>query len=294
MTFASALRTVLVLGRVSNLPTIWTNVAVGWFLSGGAWNAEFAWILGGMSLLYIAGMTLNDAFDAGWDRENAPDRPIAAGKISEKSVWILGGIQMIGGATLLMIFTSVHLLFLSLLIVLIVLYNALHKKWSGSVLFMGLCRAMVYLGAASAVVSQTSTISVSTEVVLVAIGVLFYIAGITLAARSEHLDSPSGPGFLPRILLTLPVLFPLLGSRNQPQTPTSIALAITGVLAVWAWIAITRSAFQKRLPLGIAYSIAGIALFDAAIVAFADWRAAVFAVICFVITLFAQKRIPAT
>lgn len=290
----SFLRTLLLLGRVSNLPTIWTNVAVGWFLSGGAWGAEFGWILLGMSLLYVAGMTLNDAFDASWDRENAPDRPIPSGRISEPGVWVLGAIQMISGSAVLFFLSSVHWLFLTLLIVFILLYNFLHKKWAGSVLVMGLCRAMVYLGAGSAVVAQTTAISVSPVVVLVAGGVLLYIAGITLAARSEHLDAPAGPGFLNRILLMLPVLFPLFGSRNQPGGILSTSLIVAGVLGIWAWLVITRAAFQKKIPLGIAYSIAGIALFDAAVVAFADWRAAVFAMACFGLTLAAQKRIPAT
>jgi hypothetical protein len=71
-------------------------------------------------------------------------------------------------------------------------------------------------------------------------------------------------------------------------------LIVAGVLGIWAWLVITRSAFQKKVPLGIAYSIAGIALFDAAVVAFADWPAAVFSMVCFVLTLAAQKWIPAT
>ena len=87
----SLLRTLLILGRVSNLPTIWTNVAVGWFLSGGSWTPELLWITAGVSLLYIAGMTTNDAFDARWDSEHAQDRPIPSGRISPRGVWILGG-----------------------------------------------------------------------------------------------------------------------------------------------------------------------------------------------------------
>ncbi len=288
------LRTLLFLGRVSNLPTIWTNVTVGWFLSGGSWNPEFGWILLGMSLLYIAGMTLNDAFDAAWDRENAQDRPIPAGRVNESTVWIFGSIQMIAGAAVLFFLTTAHPLFLGLLVFFVLLYNLLHKKWAGSVLLMGLCRAMVYLGAASAVVSQTTDISASPVVYLVAGGVLLYIAGITLAARSEHLDSSSGPGFLNRILLMIPILFPLFGSRNQPGSLLTTSLIVAGVLSIWAWLVITRTAFQKKVPLGIAYSIAGIALFDAAVVAFADWPAAVFAMVCFILTLTAQKWIPAT
>jgi hypothetical protein len=47
-----------------------------------------------------------------------------------------------------------------------------------------------------------------------------------------------------------------------------------GALGVWSWLLITRSALKEKLPRGIAYAIAGIAFFDAATVAFADWRAA--------------------
>lgn len=294
MIFASDLRTWLVLGRTSNLPTVWTNVSVGWFLSGGGWTAEFGWILLGMSLLYIAGMTWNDAFDAEWDRKNAPDRPIPAGRIGERGVWILGGLEMIAGVVVLSILSTVHPLFIGGLVFAILLYNFLHKHWAGSVLVMGLCRALVYVGSGSAVVAQTTDIEVSPVALLVAAGVVLYIAGITLAARSEHLHSPAGPSFFNRILLMLPVLFPLLAARSQPGGIVSAALVTAGILAIWAWLVLTRAGFQEKIPVGVARAIAGIALFDAAVVVFADWRAAVFAIGCFLLTLAAQKKIPAT
>lgn len=294
MKFLSTLRTVLVLGRISNLPTIWTNVLVGWFLSGGAWTGELSWILLGMSLIYIAGMTLNDAFDAKWDRENAPGRPIPSGRISEATVWTLGAIQMLAGLEILIGLTSVHPLFAGLLVVAVLLYTWLHKRHVASVLLMGACRALVYLGAASAVVEHTSSIVVPQLVYLIAGGVVIYIAGLTLAARSEHLASPGGVRLLPRLMLGLPVLFPLFSFQYVPPGPATYALAGIGSLGVWSWLLITRNAMREKLPRGIAYAIAGIAFFDAATVAFADWRAAVVCLLCFVLTLGAQRVIPAT
>ncbi len=293
---SSTLRTLLILGRISNLPTIWTNVAVGWFLSGGVWSLEFLWILAGMSLLYLAGMTLNDAFDAGWDKEHAPDRPIAAGHISVKAVWAVGTLQMIAGAALLFQLTDVHPVLIGGLIFAILLYNWLHKRWAGSVIIMGLCRALVYLGAGSAVISQAPGIELPESVYIVAFGVVLYIAGLTLAARSEHLKSPKGLPFGTRIMLMIPVLFPLFGSRvfSPDSNPIKIALITVGVFGIWSWLVIMLKALREKVPGGIAYAIAGIAFYDAAIVAFADWQAAVACLVCFGLTLIAQRFIPAT
>lgn len=288
------MRTLLILGRVSNLPTVWTNVLVGWFLCGGGWVPELAWIALGVSFLYLGGMTLNDAFDADWDREFAPERPIPSGKISRGAVWAVGVFEMMAGVLLLLALSTFHPLILVGLIQAILLYNFLHKRWRGSVLIMGLCRALVYVGAGSAVVAQTSSIEVSAVVYFVAAAVVIYIAGLTLAARSEHLKSPAGISFTNRIMLMLPVLFPLFASRIMPVGPAQIALVTVGVIGIWSWIVIVRKALAEKIPKGIAYAIAGIAFYDAATVAFADWRAAVVCLALFGITLVAQRFIPAT
>ena len=87
-TVVKFLRAILILGRVSNLPTVWSNVVVGWLIGGGLFGWPILWIVVGVSLLYWGGMTLNDAFDAKWDRENAPERPIPSGAISRPATWI--------------------------------------------------------------------------------------------------------------------------------------------------------------------------------------------------------------
>ena len=294
MTALAHLRTLLVLGRVSNLPTIWSNVLVGWFLCGGGWTTEAASVVVGMSLLYIGGMTLNDAFDAEWDQEHAPNRPIPAGKIAPAGVWAMGFVQLALGVVFLLLHTSAHSILIVALVGCIFLYNWLHKKWAGSVLIMGMCRALVYLGAGSAVASHTSAIEVTPVLIAIAVGSILYIAGLTLAARSEHLRPDQPTGFLPRILLMLPVLFPLITSRMMPDDTVRISLIVVGVFGIWSWLVITRTALRRKIPVGVAYAIAGIAFYDAAAVAFADWRAAVLCLGCFVITLAAQRVIPAT
>ena len=290
----SFLRTLLILGRVSNLPTVWTNVAVGWFLCGGGWTAELGWIVAGISLFYVGGMTMNDAFDAKWDQENAPERPIPAGQISHRATWAVYLAETVAGIAILSRLTSVNELLIGGLILSITLYNILHKHWKGSVILMGLCRAFVYIAAGSAVATQTSSLEVATILFVVAGAVVLYIAGITLAARNEHLDSPVGNSFLNRILLMLPVLFPLLGFRTVPTNPLYIGVTAVGVIGAWAWIVLSRKALAEKIPRGIAFLIAGIAFYDAAILAFADWRAAFAALACFALTLGLQRVVPAT
>src|SRR5262245_42928808 len=85
------LRPWLELARVSNLPTVWTNVIAAWLLAGGAWEFRpLAWLLAGGSLVYTGGMFLNDAADAKWDRANRPERPIPTGRISPAQAWTAG------------------------------------------------------------------------------------------------------------------------------------------------------------------------------------------------------------
>ncbi len=292
----SFLRSLLILGRVSNLPTVWTNVFVGWFVAGGSWTTELVWLIAGVSLIYIAGMTLNDLFDAKWDAEHAPERPIASGNMSCRTARIVCLVELIGGIALLLWKTSFHPGLVALLIVAIVLYNWIHKRWAGSVIIMGICRALVYLGAASAVAVHTSKIEIPSMVLIVAVAMIVYIAGLTQAARSERSSDESKSGVNPgvRLMLVLPVLFPLLAARQIPPDVFRYALVTVGVVAVWAWISIFRSALREKIPKGIAFGIAGIALYDASIVVFSDWQAALVCVFAFLLTLVAQRYIPAT
>ena len=79
----------LVLARVSNLPTVWTNVIAAHVVA----DAPFATLLTGlvaMSLFYTGGMFLNDAFDAPFDAATRADRPIPAESIAATVMHALG------------------------------------------------------------------------------------------------------------------------------------------------------------------------------------------------------------
>ncbi len=89
----SKLRTFLVLGRISNIPTVWSNCLAGWWLAGGGPSGNVASlfrVLISVSFLYVGGMYLNDAFDSEFDRSKRPERPIPSGLITARIVWACG------------------------------------------------------------------------------------------------------------------------------------------------------------------------------------------------------------
>src|ERR1700694_1585185 len=149
--------TLLKLGRVSNLPTVWTNVLAGTVLAGAAADdRRVALVALAMSLLYVGGMYLNDYFDRNIDARERPTRPIPAGDISAPVVAVIGLALLAAGAALLAFAGIVATIVGLALAFTIVIYDAFHKGNPVAPLAMGLCRALVYAGAAAA---ATGTVS---------------------------------------------------------------------------------------------------------------------------------------
>src|ERR671936_2311779 len=97
-----SLITLLTLGRVSNLPTVWTNVLAGAVLAGGTWHdGRTVIVLVAMSLFYVGGMYLNDYFDRGIDARERPERPIPAGDVAADLVAAIGFGLLAAGVVLL-------------------------------------------------------------------------------------------------------------------------------------------------------------------------------------------------
>src|SRR5512134_2811173 len=91
-------KTLLELGRVSNLPTVISNVACGAVLGGGALlpGALAVTALSG-ALFYTGGMVLNDAFDADIDARERPERPIPSARATRGAVFRLGFALLAAG-----------------------------------------------------------------------------------------------------------------------------------------------------------------------------------------------------
>ena len=79
------------LGRVSNLPTVWTNCLAGTLLACGGFDPiVFAPAMVATSMFYVAGMFLNDAFDRDFDSQCRPERPIPSGEVTSRKVFTVG------------------------------------------------------------------------------------------------------------------------------------------------------------------------------------------------------------
>lgn len=175
-------RSLLLLSRVSNLPTVWSNVLAGSAAAAGLsasidWRALGAVTLGA-SLFYSGGMFLNDAFDAPFDRRARRERPIPRGEVSERSAFAIGYVLLALGLVSLAL-APVALALGVALGGAIVLYDARHKGFTLAPLLMGACRGLVYAIAAAA---QTGTV----PAVVIAGGLVMtaYVAGLTVVARS--------------------------------------------------------------------------------------------------------------
>jgi len=282
MTWLTAFR----LGRVSNLPTVWTNALAGVVLSGGTLGfGGWGLLLVGLSLLYVAGMYLNDAFDAGIDAVERPSRPIPSGEASRIAVFANGFGLLAGGLLCIALFGGGAPQAGVALAVAIVAYDAIHKQTMLAPLLMGLCRFLVYPAAALAASGVFSS-----ALFWGATGLLCYIAGLTYAARQEAFDRVER--MWPLAILAVPFLVGLGFAAGDLQ-----ALALLAVFALWT--AGCLYLLRRRQPgdIGRAVSLllAGISLYDAVLVAaFGFAGLSLLCVAAVPATIAAQRYVPGT
>ena len=280
-------RTLLILGRVSNLPTVWSNCLAGWWLSGGGNFWKLLLLLLGTSSLYTGGMFLNDAFDVDFDRQRRPTRPIPSGAITEEWVWIYGWGWLVLGILLLFFCGKVAGVLAVVLAVCIVVYDAAHKVITASPWFMGFCRFWVYVIAGTIGLDGLNGWPIWCGAALA-----FYIVGLSYVARRESFRGPVP--YWPLLFLAVPVGVAMLMDPDgwrKPAIYLSIVMVVWVVRCVWT-IFFSGEIMVARIVSGL---LAGIVLVDWLAVApgCPIWLGIVFAVL-FGATLASQRFIPAT
>lgn len=284
----------LELGRVSNLPTVWTNTIAGVALAGASpADARVPWLLLALSLCYVAGMFLNDAFDHEFDARHRRERPIPSGRASLATVFGAGSGMLAAGVLLLAWIglgppggTGVRPLLAGVALgTAIVFYDRHHKQNAWSPVVMGLCRMLVYVAAAYAVVEDPPA-----RVFAFGLMLLSYLVGLTFVARQEHLGRVDS--LWPLSLLALPLLWVV------PAAADSVPVA-----ALWAlllgWVLYALSLLRRRrpgdVPRAVGALLAGICLWDALVVAVAGQLQLVAPLLgCFVLTVALQRFIAPT
>lgn len=289
MTLIDAMR----LGRLSNLPTVWTNTLAGVALGGGALaDAPLATLIAALSLAYVGGMYLNDALDADIDRRERPHRPIPAGRVARQTTLALG-FAMLAACLLLLTWIS----FMTPnrgpgpavaglgLAAAIVVYDWHHKANPLSPVLMGLCRALVYLIAGLAVAD-----ALPHAVVIGAALLWSYVIGLTYLAKQETLGRVVN--LWPLAFLAAPLVYGTWLAVDLPFV-WPFLLALAGLVGLSVWFTIRRN--PGDIGRAIVLLIAGTSLFDALMIAgIGNIALAAIAVVGFPLTLALQRVVPGT
>jgi 4-hydroxybenzoate polyprenyltransferase len=279
--------TLLRLGRVSNLPTVWTNVLAATALAGAdPWTGRTVVVLLAMTLFYIGGMYLNDAFDREVDARERPTRPIPSGEISPATVFMAGFSTLSFGVVLMSLYGLTAGIAGLVLAGAIIAYDMKHKGNSISPIIMGSCRALVYIG--SALVASGT---VPTAVLVGAFALTAHVVGLTYAAKQESLDRIDR--LWPLAVLVLPLL---AGSSALAAGALGIALWIAlSVAYVLAIVLLKRRSQPGAVPRAVASLIAAISLVDALFAASVGASTVVLAGLAgYALTTLFQRVIPGT
>jgi 4-hydroxybenzoate polyprenyltransferase len=290
------IKALLLLGRVSNLPTVWSNCLAAWLLAGGALvesadQQRFAWLIAGATLLFLAGMFLNDAFDVQFDREHRPERPIPSGAITAKTVWVLGIGQLLLGLGCLVWMNTLATLCALGLAASILLYDWLHKRTAWSPMLMGLCRLFLYLLAAA-----TTTEPLGLTVVLCAFALWAYIVGLSNIARREATGGRvnSWPCWLLGFPLALAFALPYWD--GDADISWRVVLVAAALYALWTVrsLLFTFKSMMPQYGRTVSGLLAGIVLFDFLLAANQNMQMGVVFFGLFGLALLFQRYIPAT
>jgi 4-hydroxybenzoate polyprenyltransferase len=282
------------LGRVSNLPTVWTNVLAGAVLSGAALvPRSLTVLLIALSLFYVAGMYLNDAFDRKFDAAAYPQRPIPSGSVTAPTVFTIGFLGLTTGELLLIalgygpetgpgwppVVAGLGLAGT------IIYYNVHHKQNPLGPVVMGLCRAQVYLTTALALAPTLPATLWWGAGLLMA-----YTIGLSYLARQETLTEPTD--LWPLAFLAAPFVYGASGSLRG-----AMPALVYVVFLAWVGQALRRFIARPQPDIrgGVSLLIAAIPLLDALLIALAGgtWLAAV-AVGGALLTRLAHRMIPGT
>ncbi|MFC7338460.1 UbiA family prenyltransferase [Haloferula chungangensis] len=266
------LRALLASLRIANAPSVVSNVWIGYMLGWFYWgeNADpfsdlSKLIFIGLSL-YFAGNLANDWFDQKWDRQHRPERALPAGLFSP-FVYLVGALFLAINGILSASSISYPVFYAALAILAsIILYTWLHKRTRWAVIPMGLCRAGLYAMGFAASKPQFHDYGFQGPVSWLAygfifthaLGLLIYIAGLSLAARYESTEHPPhGMVLLSRAMLFLPLA--AMSSWWMIYYPLA---SIIGLIPFAIWLSLCLTKFRKPVPRFVSALLAGIPLID--------------------------------
>ncbi|MGH7233765.1 MAG: UbiA family prenyltransferase [Nitrospiraceae bacterium] len=217
------------LGRVSNLPTVWTNTLAGVVLAGGTLSSiQLPALLAAFTLFYTGGMFLNDAFDREFDARERSERPIPSGLIAAGSVFRMGYGMVVAGIVIVVWLglgkgwgSAVSAIALAAAII---GYDANHKHNPLGPAIMGLCRALIYITAAITVTGHLTAVAAGGAAALFG-----YVTGLTYVAKRKT----ASPRTVTRLIAGISLLDAvLMGGRGAV---VAAGMAVLAFLLTLRW-----------------------------------------------------------
>lgn len=281
------------LGRVSNLPTVWSNVLAALALAGGlAPEPRVLALALAFSVFYVGGMYLNDAFDRHIDAIERPTRPIPSGQVSAAAVFGIGfGALALGTllTALVALRTGASVVRATasslVLAACIVFYDLYHKKNPLSPLVMGACRVMIYVAVAYSVSDRLEP-----PLLLGAAALWCHLIGLTYAAKQEAFNKLTR--VWPLAFLALPAVYGVVLALQQRLVWPFLALYVGCIFYATRFL---RQGPARAVPQAVVRLIAVISLLDAMLIASTGaWLGAAIAALMCTLTRLFQRVVPGT
>jgi|GEM_PF-3527700 len=292
------------LTRISNLPTVVTNVLVGIALAlqGDAFTLKaFIPLQVIVILFYLGGMALNDVIDFRYDLKHQIPRPLATGAITPFAAQFFVGITLGIGLSLSFELFNRHAFMVSCLLVFaIVVYNLFHKKIVQTVVFMGMVRGLVYLFCYTAMCQvPLDSRMYGYLIALYIFAITFYVIGITLVARLENSSGIDKRKWLLILMWGIVVAVSGFGIWLNPSGQKNVILIVLGLFIFTYWILHAMFILFSESPnikKAILYLLSGICLVDTIFLITLSVDQVIVGVsfICFVITTLWHKKISGT
>lgn len=189
----------LELARISNLPTVISNVIAGAVVgaicfhltAAEATNALFTPSLAWLSLsipciVYSAGMMLNDACDANIDAKERPHRPIPSARVTRTTVFVVGFALLALAIALALLTRSPHVLNATIaLVIIVLLYDFLHALHWSSVILLAIARALASLIPMLAFAQSESSSIFTSAAIALPIALAAWTLALSILARTE-------------------------------------------------------------------------------------------------------------
>lgn len=292
--------------RVANLPGAASNILVGYLLVAGDWNPlgmVLAAILASL-LFYSAGILSNDLADLERDRVLRPERPLPSGAVEVATArtthWILFGLGMavcfgidlkfgtgLRGASFSVSATG------GMLVLAILLYNLVLKRFLVSALAMGLCRGLNLLLGMAVAAGQGGRAGEFTggwHFGGILAGLVLFVCGLTLLARDESEPRPRrwllaagtlcmATGLL--LYALLPVWMDRGGLAVQPRDSRNhlLLIAVIGFTVLRSACVATVTLRPEKIRGAVKTALFSLVTLDAAVALLASGGQAFFALI---------------